>query len=502
MYGAARDITERKKSEDKFRGILESAPDAIIIVNTEGKIQLVNSQTEKLFGYKRDEILGKEVELLIPARFKQVHPGHRKSFYADPKVRPMGLGLNLFGQHKDGKEIPVEISLSPIETAEGLLVSAAIRDITEKKKVDEALRNSELFLNSIVENIPNMLFVKDAKDLKFVRFNKAGEELLGYSKAELIGKNDYDFFPKNEADFFTSKDKKVLESKQFLQIEEETIHTKYKGERILETKKIPILDSKGKPLYLLGISNDITDLKKILAALDNKTKELERSNKELEQFAYVASHDLQEPLRTISNYVDLLEEDYSETKNEIIKQYFTFITSASSRMQILIKDLLDFSRVGKNPVFVSVDCNKILKEVIAELESSIKESKAKITFSVLPVVTGIEIELKRVFQNLISNALKFRRKDVVPEIEITSVETESEYVFSIKDNGIGIEEKSKSKLFVIFQRLHPAEEYPGTGIGLATAKKIVDLHKGKIWIESKVNEGSVFYFTIPKENLK
>ena len=245
-----------------------------------------------------------------------------------------------------------------------------------------------------------------------------------------------------------------------------------------------------------------TDLKKILAALDNKTKELERSNKELEQFAYVASHDLQEPLRTISNYVDLLEEDYSETKNEIIKQYFTFITSASSRMQILIKDLLDFSRVGKNPVFVSVDCNKILKEVIAELESSIKESKAKITFSVLPVVTGIEIELKRVFQNLISNALKFRRKDVVPEIEITSVETESEYVFSIKDNGIGIEEKSKSKLFVIFQRLHPAEEYPGTGIGLATAKKIVDLHKGKIWIESKVNEGSVFYFTIPKENLK
>lgn len=238
--------------------------------------------------------------------------------------------------------------------------------------------------------------------------------------------------------------------------------------------------------------------KKVEEMIKQKSDNLAWSNKELEQFVYVASHDLQEPLRTITNYIELLEEEYSNTQNEEIKEYFAFITSASSRMQSLIKDLLEYSRVGRTPVFELVDCNKILKELMTELDTSIKECNAKITYPVLPVIKGIEIELKRVFQNLICNAIKFRKKNVAPLIEITAVEKETEFLFSIKDNGIGIDEKLFPKLFVIFQRLNNAAEYPGTGIGLAIAKKIVDLHNGKIWIESKLNEGSVFYFTIPK----
>jgi light-regulated signal transduction histidine kinase (bacteriophytochrome) len=161
--------------------------------------------------------------------------------------------------------------------------------------------------------------------------------------------------------------------------------------------------------------------------------------------------------------------------------------------------LLDYSRVGKNISFEPTDCNKILKEAIADLDSSIKESNAKITFAILPILKGNDIKLKQLFQNLISNAIKFRKKNTTPEIEITVEEKDKEYLFAIKDNGIGIEEQYFKKLFIIFQRLNNATEYPGTGIGLATCKKIVDLHHGKIWIESKLGAGSTFYFTISKE---
>jgi light-regulated signal transduction histidine kinase (bacteriophytochrome) len=221
-------------------------------------------------------------------------------------------------------------------------------------------------------------------------------------------------------------------------------------------------------------------------------------NKELEQFVYVASHDLQEPLRTISNFAGLFEEEYSDKLDEDTNTYLQFIVNATSRMQNLIKDLLDFSRIGRKIVFQIVDCNKVLSEVTAEMGSSIKESNAKITYPELPSLKGNEIELKQLFQNLISNAIKFRKKDVPPEIEITAEEKESEYLFSVKDNGIGFEEEYKEKIFIIFQRLHNATEYPGTGIGLATCKKIVTQHNGKIWVESKLGEGSIFYFTISK----
>ena len=246
---------------------------------------------------------------------------------------------------------------------------------------------------------------------------------------------------------------------------------------------------------LLNILDDYGDEKKKVEVINN---DLISANKELEQFAYVASHDLQEPLRTISNFVNLLGEKNEASEDEEIKSYFEFISNATSRMQQLIRDLLEFSRVGRNISFTSIDCNDILKNVLADIEISIKESNAKITYPTLPVLQGNEIELKRLFQNLISNAIKFRQQNIPTEIIISFEEKNYEYLFSIKDNGIGIEENYFHKLFIIFQRLHPVSEYPGTGIGLATCKKIVSLHNGKIWVESKIGVGSTFYFTISK----
>ena len=247
---------------------------------------------------------------------------------------------------------------------------------------------------------------------------------------------------------------------------------------------------------VLNILDDYSEEKGKVETINN---DLSSANKELEQFAYVASHDLQEPLRTISIFVGLIEEKYSGKTDEDTELYLKQIVNAASKMQNLIKDLLDFSQIGRNISFAATDCNNILKEVIANLGATIKESKAKITTTVLPVVIGNEIELRQLFQNLISNAIKFHKKNSNPEIEITCVEKDTEYLFAFKDNGIGLEEQYKDRIFIIFQRLHTSTEYAGTGIGLATCKKIVALHNGKIWMESKLGHGSIFYFTIPKE---
>lgn len=239
-------------------------------------------------------------------------------------------------------------------------------------------------------------------------------------------------------------------------------------------------------------------IEKYTQELEMTSKKLESSNKDLEQFAYVASHDLQEPLRTITNFVGLLEKQCTSEMSESYHKYFHFILRATDKMKQLIIDLLAFSRVGKLIAIETVDCNQVIEEVSIELDASIKESGTIINAIQLPVLRGVKLELKRLFQNLISNAIKFKKKNLPPEITITAKETDTEYVFSFKDNGIGIDEKSFNKLFILFQRLHSFEEYPGTGIGLASCKKIVELHDGKIGIESKLGEGTTFNFTISK----
>lgn len=226
-----------------------------------------------------------------------------------------------------------------------------------------------------------------------------------------------------------------------------------------------------------------------------KSEELEQSNQELEQFVYVASHDLQEPLRTISNFTGLIEEKYAGNSVED-DRYLKYISGATGKMQDLIKDLLDLSRVNNQQMEV-IDCNTIVAEVIDSLERSIAESDAIVSVSTLPVVYGSEMGLRQVFQNLISNAIKFSKKGIRPEIQISAEEKDGFYLFTIKDNGIGIEQQYSDRIFIIFQRLHRDTDYPGTGIGLATCKKIISLHKGKIWMKSAPGEGSTFYFTIP-----
>jgi light-regulated signal transduction histidine kinase (bacteriophytochrome) len=231
---------------------------------------------------------------------------------------------------------------------------------------------------------------------------------------------------------------------------------------------------------------------------EKRATQLIIANKELEQFAYIASHDLREPLRTVANYMQVFEEDYINLLDDTAKKYLHAVNEAIKRMSRLIKSLLDFSRLGNNSEISLTDCKELIREVIADLETMINTSRAKIKVSSMPVMYLYETEMHQVFQNLITNAIKFRKKNTIPEIEIQSEKIKNNWRFSVSDNGIGIAPEYFERIFVIFQRLHAnEEEYQGYGIGLANCKKIVNLHLGEIWVESVLGKGTTFYFTIP-----
>lgn len=374
-----------------------------------------------------------------------------------------------------------------------------------RQRTAEAV-SANRFLDSVIENIPDMIFIKDAIDLRFVKLNLAGERLLGYTRQELLGKNDYDFFPKNESDHFVAKDREVLNSGGHLEIAEEPVHTANKGIRLLRTKKVAVLDERGVPIHLLGISEDVTEQKELEKRvqslnedLQTRAKELEAANKRLENFTTAATHDLRSPLSVIGGYVNLLQKKYSAALDETGQRYLSVIGASVKNMAKLIDDLLAFSRAGLREIRkAQVDMESLAEKVIADLLQLHPEHRRPvIKRGPLPSAHADEALLRQVWVNLLSNAVKYSSRTPNPQIEVTGRRDGAETVYSVRDNGAGFDMARYDELFEVFKRLHDDNEFEGTGVGLPIVQQIVTRHGGRVWAEGKVGEGAVFHFTLP-----
>ena len=372
----------RQKAEQKFRSLFEAAPDAMVMCRDDGEIVMVNSQTETLFQCRRDMLVSRNIRTLVPGWTFHLQPGW-SSGSGPGKFQPAERGTELKAVRPSGGPFPVEITFSPLQTDEGVLITSAIRDISERKRAEEQIQQ----LNATLE------------------------------------------------------------------------------ERVLE-----------------------------------RTEALLRSNEELQQFAYVASHDLQEPLRNVSIYAQLLARRYQGKLEGDADQFIGFMCESAQRMEKLIHDLLDFSQVDSrgSDFFTKMSCEEALEDAIRNLHSLIQESQAVIRHDSLPTLFGDPIQLTRLFQNLLVNSMKYRGEEP-PLIHVSADCSGGEWLFSVKDNGIGIEPQYAEKVFGIFRCLQPRDRQSGSGMGLAICRKIVSRHQGRIWVESALGHGAVFYFTLPKD---
>lgn len=372
----------------------------------------------------------------------------------------------------------------------------ALRENEELRRAKEELGRVNGFLDAIIENIPDMVFVKEASRLAFTRFNRAGEELIGVSRESMIGKTDYDFFPPEEAMHFQGMDHETLRNKVLVDIPEEPIHTA-NGTRWLHTKKVPILDETGIPRYLLGISQDITDAKLYQQALLDAKERAEAANKELEAFSYSVAHDLRAPLRAIDGFSQALHEDYGERLDAEGHRMLQRVREQAQRMARLIDDLLALSRVTRHDfVPEDVDLGILAQDAVVQLHRTSVERTVHVQISTSLATRADPRMLAIVFDNLIGNAWKFTSKTEDARIEVGQFHKGAERVFFVRDNGAGFDPQYAHKLFGVFQRLHTETEFPGTGIGLATVARIILRHRGRVWATGEPGMGATFFFTL------
>ena len=510
VTAAIRDISVRKEAEKhlarmegRYRGLLEAAPDAMVVVNQGGEIVLLNVQAEKQFGYRRDELLGQKVKNIIPRGFAERLIADEKRSVEDALAQQIGTGIELIALRKNGTEFPIEIMLSPLDSAEGILVTAAIRDISVRKEAEKHLARMEGRYRGLLEAAPDAMVVVNQKG-DIVLLNVQAEKQFGYHRDELVGQRMKNIIPAGFAERLIADALRSTEDALAQQIGtgiEITGRRKDGTEFPIEIMLSPLESAEG--VLVTAAIRDITTRKVAEAHLLYKVEELNRSNEELGQFAYIASHDLQEPLRMVASYTQLLARRYKGRLDSDADEFITFAVDGANRMQGLIQDLLAYSRVGtKGKELRETSSEEALQRAILNLRGAIADSGAMVTHDLLPPVLADETQLVQLFQNLIGNAIKYQNSGV-PRIHISAIKNGGgKWTFSVRDNGLGIDPQYFERIFVMFQRLHKREEFAGTGIGLAICKKIVERHGGEISVQSQPGKGSTFSFALAGSGVK
>jgi two-component system CheB/CheR fusion protein len=487
---------EIANNENFLKSTFASVHDGISIIDNDGNHIMVNEGLIKMTGYSEKELINSTVPHLYWP--EEEYDTIQKAF-ADA-VGEKGASYELTFKRRNGERFPVLVSPSKIELegSEENYMIGWVQDITEKKNKELEIIRSESNYRFLYENTLDMVCNHDSEG-KYLAVSPSCQRITGYKPKDLIGKSIVDFCHEEDRDKFPL----LVPNKRTPDDVAQKVQYRYRhseGHYVwMETYNKVILGKDNQVKNILSSTRDITHQKLQQAQLSSLINALKTSNEELKEFAYVASHDLQEPLRMISSFTQMLDEKYRSTLEEEAIEYIDFVVDGSKRLQQMIEDLLQYSRVNTQAIKLEeVSSKKVVEEVMQLLDHSIKEKEAKITFKNLPKISVVPGLFQRLMMNLIQNALKYS-KDAPPTVEISAVEEQNYWRFSVKDNGIGIAPEFFDKIFVIFKRLHGQDTHEGTGIGLSICKRIVLKHGGRIWVESKKDEGATFFFTLPKE---